>query len=156
MGLAYRVCSTYRYNRSIIKKLKRSIREKNRETGRVILTYSNRGIGFFPSSSRGSLQEQIDGMNNSVCGGYIGSDDVTIVHLNLAICLLQRQWGATRHGVLDLIETHSGAEEGSVDQMFRNEFLGQILVRDQVRQLLGREFGERIIGRREYSVSFNA
>lgn len=76
-------------------------------------------------------------MNNSVRGRDVRGNHVAIVHLHLPIGLLQRQRGATGHRVLDLIESHAGGEQRPLHQVLRDELLGHILVRDEVRQVLG-------------------
>lgn len=95
-------------------------------------------------------------MDNTVRSGNIRRDDIAVVHLHLSVRLLQRQWGSGGHRVLDLIESHSSGEQRSGHQMFRHQFLGLILVRHQVRQLLRREFPKRFISRCEDRVGLDA
>lgn len=102
-----------------------------------------------------NLQQQIDGMNDAVCGGNIRGNHVAIVHLHLAICLLQRQRRSTGHRVLDLVEAHASREQRSLDQMFRHQSLGQLLVCHQIGQLFRREFSECLVRGGEYCVRFD-
>lgn len=95
-------------------------------------------------------------MDHSVGGGNIRRDHISVIHLHLAVGLLQRQRESAGHRVLDLVEPHAGREQRTLDQMFRHQLLGQVLVRHQVGQLLGRHFGERFVGGREHGVRFDA
>lgn len=95
-------------------------------------------------------------MNNSVCRWNIRGNHVAIVHLHLSVCLLQREWRSTGHRILDLIEAHSCGEQRALDEVLRHQFLGHLLVRHQIRQLLRGELGESLIRRRKDRVRFDA
>lgn len=82
------------------------------------------------------LQQQVDGMDDAVRGGNIRGHHIAVVHLHLAVGLLQRQGGATGHRVLDLVEAHASGEQRARHQVFGDKLLGHFFVRHQIRQFL--------------------